>query len=268
MKNKRLIICIFGILSFCSVLGFAFTKRYIEASNNIDLRIESSNKVYQLGEIAGIEIKLTNNTTKAIYIEGNPYIKIAFKEDKNYKFYAPPPSESSFVVDGNNLNEIKPGETINYQRTILWNYKPETKGLSNTAVERVNESKILTNYAFPEAGIYFIKVCISLPNGEKLETLESEPTKITITESQGEDLEVWNKIKDDGDFAYFIQKSDFRIPRYKTEERAKFQQKIERILIEHPNSFYFKFLEQSLTKFKANEAKLQKTVEKLKVRKP
>ena len=111
--------------------------------------------------------------------------------------------------------------------------------------------------------MYYLKVWASIIKNEESTTIESEPIKITIEEPADEDLEVWNKIKNNGDFAYFIQEGDIRIPVYKMEERAKFQQEVEQILIDYPNSFYATSLRQSLDKFKANEAKRQELLQKI-----
>ena len=93
--------------------------------------------------------------------------------------------------------------------------------------------------------------------------------KITITEPNGENLDVWNKIKDNGDIGYFLQEGDLIRGRYYTaEERAKFQQEVQQIISEHPNSFYAQSLRQSLDKFRASEAERQEYMKKLYKQKP
>jgi hypothetical protein len=81
-------------------------------------------------------------------------------------------------------------------------------------------------------------------------------------------LEVWYRIKDNGDIGYFLQEGEIVRGRYhKPEERAKFQQEVERLLNQYPNSFYAQSLRQSLDKFKANEEKRKASLEKMKQQK-
>ena len=127
MKNKKLTIIPIIILGISCIVVFALNKKYAEASSEISLTISSPKNTFQLGELIRIEFKITNNTSMPIYVEGNSYnpvaIKIASKEDKDYKLYAPPISPSdSFSLDGINIpTKINPRETLSTQSTILWN---------------------------------------------------------------------------------------------------------------------------------------------------
>jgi len=95
-------------------------------------------------------------------------------------------------------------------------------------------------------------------------TLESEPIRVIVNEPEGENLEVWNKIGDNENFAYFMQNNETLISNDKPEERAKFQAELNDVLQNYPNSFYAQSLRQSLDKFNANEAKRQELREKVK----
>jgi hypothetical protein len=98
--------------------------------------------------------------------------------------------------------------------------------------------------------------------------VESEPIKIVINEPVGEDLEVWNKIKDNGNFAYFIQEDEIRIPSFKPDEREKFSKEFEQIINQYPNSLYTQSFRLSLDRFQAAEAKRQESMQKLKQKQP
>jgi len=63
--------------------------------------------------------------------------------------------------------------------------------------------------------------------------VDSEPIAITVEEPIGEDLEVWNRIKNDGKFAFFIQ--------------------VEDILQKYPRSIYAAPLRRSLEKFESRK---------------
>ena len=101
-------------------------------------------------------------------------------------------------------------------------------------------------------------------NGKVVKSeLESDPITLLIQEPVGEDLEVWNRIKNSGEIAYFIQEGDIAIPGYKKEEREKLRLEIEQIINDYPDSFYAESLRQSMAKFQANEAKRQESLQKI-----
>lgn len=158
------------------------------------------------------------------------------------------------IVDIYAKTVLNPNESSKASGAILWQWlKQDVPG-----------------FKFSNPGIYYIKARYSiLVEGENDRiVLESEPIKIKIEEPVGENLEVWNKIKDNGNFAYFIQEGDILIPSYKTKERKKFQQEIEQIINQYPNSFYAESLQQSLEKYQAAEAKRQESLQKIKQKQP
>lgn len=114
--------------------------------------------------------------------------------------------------------------------------------------------------AFTEPGVYRIKARFNpIIKGEKNSGfIYSDPIQITLEKPVGEDLIVWDKIKENGDIAYFIQEGYPRIPEYKAEDRAAFLKMVEQIVIDHPNSFYAESLRRSLGKFESDTARLKK----------
>lgn len=268
MRKRKGIFIIVGILFLCCVVGLSYSK-YVESSNKIYLKINFPKSTYKLGEIASLGIEITNKHSEVIYLSGEAIdtmkIKISAGSNNDFKDYYG--NSRNFLVDGDYHIKINPNETINRQQAILWNFKPDVSGLNSDAAKPVLEGRISTDYAFSEAGTYFVKAVLILKSEEPI-VIESESIKITIEEPVGKDLEVWNKIKNNGNYAYFIQEGDIRISAYKTEERAKFQQEVEEIINQYPNSFYAESLRQSLVKFKSNEAKKQKFLEKIQKEKP
>jgi len=261
-------IIIFAI-SLTVVLGFAGIA-YMQSSKeySIEIAVKPSKKVYMLGEVVSLDILLQNNGIEDVKIfgglskdDGLFSISIS-KDNRNFKKY-------SHIKWGRadvkripvNLGS---GKNTNTLATVFWNNKPSvSNSLAPDVIKQKEVGRILTSYAFPDAGEYYIKASYFLHLTAKPILIESEPIKITIGNPQGENLEVWNRIKDDGNFAYFIQEGEFLIPGYKTEERDKFKQKIEEIINIYPNSFYTQSLSESLTKFNANEAKRQEFLQKL-----
>jgi hypothetical protein len=149
-------------------------------------------------------------------------------------------------------------QSVNYHATILWNGKPDVSHLNETAANEVLASKISTEYAFPEPGTYFIKAVSSIQqNGSEV---EFDPVRITIVNPEGEDLDVWNKIKGNREIFFLIQ-----IGTFDTSDENRKQQliaSVEQILIEHPSSVYSGYLRTNLDKFKADELKRKEFLEK------
>lgn len=269
MKNKKMIIILSLMLSVCCLVGLAYSKKSADTPTNILLTISSSETIYKLGEIVSIKTRITNRNSEPVNLVGTPEtivgIEISYENQKNYQHYAGPSVLHNFMVDGSDpYITIKIGETLINQRSILWNYKPEVSHLNSDAAKSFLESRILTDYAFTKAGTYFIKAISIISKDGNSEKIESEPIKIIIIEPIGEDLEVWNKIKENGDIGYFLQEGDIaRGSYYKPEEREKFLKEVDQILIDYPNSFYAEPLRQSLAKFQANDTKRQKYLKKM-----
>ena len=255
MKYK---IIFLTVVCFTFVYGFT-TKVYVQSSEdpNVDVTITSQSEKYSVGEIVPINLVIKNIGLKEIYISGDlDFAKIYISQDgKDYKECTNTarkrPDEKRSPI------KLPPNDSILNNETILWNSDKQNTEFS------WKESRVLTDYVFPTAGIYYIKTKYYIYVSSKTILIESKPIKITITEPEGKNLEVWNKIKDRGDFAYFIQYGEFLAPLYKNEERAKFLQEVEQILTDYPNSFYAEPLRQSLEKFRASEAKRQEFMQKL-----
>jgi len=83
--------------------------------------------------------------------------------------------------------------------------------------------------------------------------VDSEPIAITVEEPIGEDLEVWNRIKNDGKFAFFIQEGGIQAQVYERDLRDAFQKQVEDILQKYPRSIYAAPLRRSLEKFESRK---------------
>jgi hypothetical protein len=263
----------------CLVLS-AFSQiahnQVIEVDPKLELKLTTPKLASLLGEVTRFDFAVTNNSKETVIFRNSldpmsGYLNIFISKNRNrdFKQYIGPGWGKSDAVF--RIVSLKPDETVRESAPIFWHAKPELSVASaDHVIKRVTEDLIMTNYAFPERGTYYIKASclIHLSNRTEAILLESEPIEVTIDEPAGEDLEVWNKIKNSGDFAYFIQEGDFLIPSYKTEERAKFQRDVEQILNDHPSSFYAQSLRQSLDKFRAKEVRRQENIDKLRKEKP
>ncbi len=267
MKGKFIFLA-FVILTTATIFSFIVLQKTAFSKNNLIVEISQSKSNYLLGEIVPINIKIINQGNSDVYLRGatpqSGYVKILISDDgKIFKEYD----------NGNWGNKkmkgltIAPNQTINSQANILANSIFSTSHLNAKSASEIVNKKVMTVYAFPKAGEYYLKAVLVIPNKDGNEEIESESVQITIEEPQGKDLEIWNRIKDRADFAYFIQEGemvDFR----SLNEQTKFEAEIEYILQKYPNSFYAESLRQSLDKFQAAEAKRQETMQKLKQKQP
>ena len=146
---------------------------------------------------------------------------------------------------------LDPGKSVSLgSPTILWNGKPNVSHLNEDAARQVLAGKIVTEYAFQEPGIYFLKGRTYIgPEG----SIESEPARIEILEPTGEDLEVWKQIKGNHDIAILMQNAEVDVE----DIYAKRQliETVERIIANHSTSVYAEYLRTKLEEFKVREAR-------------
>jgi hypothetical protein len=255
MKYKRVLIILIGVTCLLAITSFA----YIQASSKSTLKLAVSfpKERYKLGEPISPIFELINEGDKTITLWDKFGVETGFLHVSATK--------------ANNTNPIGFGNSRwgigdSFFKTYL---SPNQKIQSTAGILWSNGKNMKHEFRLTEASDYYFKIVYSahLEEGKQATTkLESEPFKITIEEPKGEDLVVWNKIKDNGNFAYFIQEGNIPESIYKPEERAKFQAEVEQILTDYPNSFYAASLSQSLAKFKVSEAKRCELMEKMKAK--
>lgn len=262
MKYKQIILASL-IIAFICLIGFEYIQPIkATTSNPLTLKVNSAKQSYMLGEAVNLTFELINNSKEDVSLGcfgvGTGELQLFMSNGKkDYLEY----NGGWGTVDAECHNLLKAGDKIEIPSVkVLWNYKINVNHLNEDAAKEHTRGKITNDYAFPEAGIYYIKAW-AFNNGTS--KLESEPIQITIEKPIGEDLEVWNKIKDNGDFAYFIQAGEINIPSYKTQEKTEFLKQVEQIIIDYPNSFYSEFLRQNLNKFKTAEAKRREFMQKV-----
>lgn len=231
-----------------------------QEQRGLKVKISPLKSSYTQGEVVTLDVEVANNHSSDIFVKGadaeSGYLKILIASaDQKFKQYS-----HSGWIQGHKGKAMKPGETVKSQATLLWNFSPVHRFV-NTA--RFQEDYIMTDLAFPESGVYFIKAVLIVP-GESQTRIESSPVQIVINPPLGEDLTVWNKVKDNAELAYFIQEGEIRSP--KSEEQEKFIKEVEQITVNNPNSFLANQIRNSLVKFRESEAKRKEFMENLKQR--
>ena len=260
-KFKFLVVTIFlGIILFIfSVVAQINNSNSFKSSEGLQIDIVTSKDTYLLGETVFLNFEVKNNSSKDIRVRGldldSNYVSVYISyEGQAFKKYRH--SRINEAVGG----MFKVGQVKKSTAGILWNFSPME---SSSRWKEMEETNILTYYAFPKPGVYIIKAVLGVPSSENPIEVESKPIQIVINEPVGDDLDIWNEIKDNGEFAYFIQEGEIR-PSNKPKEREKLRQEIEQIVNQYPNSIIANQIEQSLEKFRTGEEERRKFLERVK----
>jgi hypothetical protein len=192
------------------------TSRASNFDQDVTLQIESTKKSYKLGEVINLELSWINKSEKLFKMPSveNGYLHIWIaSSDQNFKEY-----KGSNWGNKDSGKGVRAGDTFKTQITLLWNQRTPQN-------PTVMKDRLATDYVFSTSGVYFIKATASIWNNDEKNTVESEPIQIVVNEPVGDDLVIWNKIKDNGEFAYFMQENNLLTA--KTKEREKLQKDIE-----------------------------------------
>ena len=229
---------------------------------DLSLTVKTPKEVFSLGEIVPLTFKFTNETSESIrffdilHIEDGDIQILISQDGGNFKKY----SHSRWGVADVNRPPIslKSHESRETSVGILWNDIP-----NELNIDRVADKQLVTNYAFQTKGIYLIKAKTTIHYSDKEAVwLESAPIQIVVEEPTGDNLAVWNKIKDRGDIGFFLQEGDFKS--YDPKERAKLQKEVEQLLVQYPNSIFADPIKESLKKHQENEEKAKPYLEQIK----
>lgn len=223
---KRKMTCFSTLVVFTTapyILSGYAQNNLVKSSNRAQVAISSLRTSYVLGEVVALRAEITNAGDADLILPGTDansgYLKF-WVADSTGKY-------EEYSNSGGNVKKapktLKAGQTVASQVTVLANAKQETAHLSEFYVKKATENKITTSYAFPKAGVYYVKTVLML-SSERQITVESDPVQITIEEPVGDDLLVWKGIKDRFDFAYFIQEGQ-AVDR-NDEEKEKFLQEV------------------------------------------
>jgi hypothetical protein len=240
-------------------------------SQILEFNIIPSKSSYEIGEVKTFSFEITNKSGDSVHLLNNldpnvGYLEvfISKKGESEFKKYVGPWDKEE---PSNRILILKLNDRVKNTVTIFFNAKPGNLHSSSEEVRKyATEGKILSDYAFPEAGIYYLKAIyhISLVKQRERLLIESEPIEIKVEEPGAEDLQVWNKVKDNRNIAYLIHVGDFLIPNYKTKEREKLNAEIEQIVNNFPCSIIANQIRKSFETFQIKETKRKASLEKLK----
>lgn len=265
----------FAFLGAVILVIFAVTNNVFLTSseaNQLELEVKPQKETYQLGEPIQFEFGIKNASNKNIVILNglghlDGYLSVWISKDgKPFEKYD---HTKWGITHSSKITALRPNESVINKALVFWNSKPKfSNSVASDIAERASAGRIKTDYAFPEAGTYYVKAAYSIFAADQAEAtrIESQPVKIDIAEPTGDDLKVWNIIKDRGDFAYFLHEGEFLISSYKTQERAKFEQEIEVIINQYPDSMIATRMQHRLENYRSNENKIKKLTQKFKTK--
>lgn len=262
MKKKNL-----SVVSVLLVnLALAFTWAAIgftqgTEKSGLSLRGKSNQETYILGEPVTVEFAFVNEGRSTIKVSafgvetGGLKVFIASERDREYKEYF----GSGWGRKRGNYAILEPRRSLTLTpATILWNGKPNVSHLNEDAAKLTLAGKLTTEYAFDEAGTYFIKG-VSYFGGDG-SPIESEPVRIQVREPDAANSEVWKKIKGNREIAFLMQKGSFDA----SDELRKQEviATVDQIVLNYPVSVYSSYLRPNLEKFKIDEARRKEAMQK------
>ncbi len=233
------------------------------AANDVELLISTDKENYLPGEPVLISCRFLNRSRNEIefYIGTampgewlNLWVAQTGYEPEKYVG----PDEGVRDRKHNATVILKPGESYQSEAVILWNRKVETSHLSAEAARQVSAGLINEAYALSKPGSYFVKAVYQLP--KLRQTVESNPVTINIVQPENGDLAIWDVIKVEGDYGYFLQTGTLQ--ESITSQKTKLiTEKLERLAAKYPDSGYNKSIGKILAK---HREKLEKHKSKVK----
>lgn len=233
----------------------------VDATHEAGLRltIVPSQRSFTLGEPVQLKIELENDGSKVINpgcfaVEtGNPRIFVGQSRDDLKKY-----SHSQWGISDTKCGNLalKPQDKIEIRTSLLWNFIPSVAN-----VDRISREQLTSSYAFPKSGVYLVKAKYSVNLAENVVEVSSEPVEVVIEQPVGEDLEVWNKIKDNGDIAYLIQEGS--LPgsySYQASKRVQFEREVEQLVSQYPDSAIAGRLKERLRSLRVSQEKSEKRI--------
>lgn len=207
-------------------------------SLSLELGIEQ--REYLLGEPIHFTVQMKNNTSLPVVAHkkiavGYGYLQIlvAFEEG-DYKKYLGPQWGIKDVF-GDFVSTLQPGESMTTSASIFHNHPTRTR------------ASIPTRYALLRSGTYTVKAVLN--NLGFREKIESEEVTVQLIEPEGDDAVVWEQMKRDPQYAYFIQTGGA------TSDASRITQALEEIQATYPASRYVEHIILALQKHYSRESK-------------
>lgn len=200
--------------TICTVIVLSQTKgSESQDIKRLTLQVKADQDSYLPGEMITLNFKVLNSSAEPVLLPKGVNVQTGYlqvfiaDESGQYNQYIGPRWGLADVL-GSKVVKLAPGESFETSATVLYNKTVETAHLSEIAAAEITKGRIQTEYVLPRPGMYFLKAVLN--DNNLTNKIESEPISVIIEDPQGVDLEVWNKIKGDGDFAIFMQTGELK----------------------------------------------------------
>lgn len=220
----------------------------------LELSANASKDKYILGEVVKLEISVSNPGDSDVFLCGiettSGCLKIYISTDGD---------DFKLLNSGGTLKKqggpIRAGQTLRTVAPILFNLKPKTSHLNADAAEKAKKNRVLTDYVFDKPGTYLVKAVLIVPATGNPIRIESKPVRVEIKAPSGNDLLVWQSIRNSAEFAYFMNTSQFLSS--KGEEQKLIRSQLEQVLHNNPTGILADQLRLSLDLNRASAEKLK-----------
>ena len=243
-KNMRNLSILVAVLFFFGLVEMG--KAHEQQALDLQLSLKSEKTTYFLGQPIPLLIELDNLSGNAIILPDtfDPVygsLKISVHDDdRNVDFEYMNPNWG--ILEPSGLVRIGANEKLENRVQLL---------------SRVKADKSPA-YFFQSEGTYDLTASYQIQlTGGVANEVESQPIKVKLVKPVGENLKVWEKIKDNAEIGYFMQWSDFTIPFYRDKDRLRLQDEVEQLIRTYPDSLYSDYLRSNLEKYRASEEKRQ-----------
>lgn len=224
----------------------------------VSLIVETDSRDIVQGEPFEFVVKLQNDTKEAVNVRANVHphggdLKFYVSSDgENYKRFVSPGIRS--MEGGRSLLKLDTGDSVGGPVKLFWNDKPKLTNLAPSAVDKISRDRILTSFVFPEPGKYFVRAELFnvAINGGAGVTLTSKAVEVRVSQPSGEDLLVWEKIKDRPDIAFFLQEGWFR--KVSASDRNLLEDELASLVVTYPSSRIARKVGKSLQRFKEKQS--------------
>jgi hypothetical protein len=253
MRMKKLWLALslmsIGLLS----TGYVFSGyRLMQSVEGLTLKVQVDKENYLPGEIISLHFSIKNESPAPLSLyrestvwDGNLKVFIAHGTGP-FREYVGPGWGTRDKLPGEPL-KLNPSQSFETEATVLWNQKIETSHLNELYAKKLAKQRINTDYALAEPGTYYVKAILHNPKTGT--DIESRPLLLTVEEPQGTDLNIWKTLKQNGEYALFIQTGGL-LEHPKDPKTVKMARELKDLASQNPGSHYTKSIRSSLSKHK------------------
>ena len=224
----------------------------------ITLSLKTEKEDYVLGEMIGLRFDVRNTSGADMAIArpsvnaGNLRLFVS-RDSQNYVEYVGP--NWGTLDAGHRKGKLGAGESFKTAATMLFNRRIPTEHLTPMYADRIKKERIDTEFAMLTSGPYWLRAVFT--DGQ--ESYRSEPIQINVAEPVGIDSAVWERIKNDGAYAYLLQTGEVKYLADSKEAR-KFVEELQQVSSEYANTTFAGRLNEQLGKYNRNIENVRRLV--------